>query len=319
MSSNRYILSLSNDRSIRVDFEGLSSTVLQLSSAYEETRQIAEKLALIGNDFDSSVQGRVQEPFGNFEATFRKQVEILQSMLEEDIRNILVFLQYMQGNASLHGIPNASSSGESINATYASVFMPFMLDPGLMVEPQLRMEEMAWASRIRGAGKEYDIDSVLVGAILEDEGNRRGVEDFFQERLMSFFSQDTVEDWSIGDSQMKFETLYDLVDNGYIEKPDNWDSDRFDLAKDMLTDDDLAPTLVAARLRQTIDYWEAQGGPNLSERPEILATLYSIGLTGDQGVHSNPQPSERGKGILELFDDVREKLDGDRQGPTHIA
>ena len=59
-----------------------------------------------------------------------------------------------------------------------------------------------------------------------------------------------------------------------------------------------APQLVAACLRATAEHWADAGVP-IGHRPEILATLYSLGFTGPRGVHPRPQASERGQLIVE--------------------
>jgi hypothetical protein len=82
----------------------------------------------------------------------------------------------------------------------------------------------------------------------------------------------------------------------------------------MLLNESMAPTLIAARVRQTIDHWNANASVNgygpvdISHRPDILGTLYSIGLTGDAGVHGDPQSNSRGRDIVNSMPRMRELL-----------
>jgi len=62
-------------------------------------------------------------------------------------------------------------------------------------------------------------------------------------------SLDTI---SIGPAQMNPEVVRDLVNNGYIPKPENWDTDQTDVILEMLLDKEQAPTLGSGRFEQNL-------------------------------------------------------------------
>lgn len=172
-------------------------------------------------------------------------------------------------------------------------------------------------NEINTAAAESGVDPSLVAAILLDEYNRRGPEDSIQDLEARFII--AYEGWlestevflwesmfgdldttSFGDAQMNLGTAEDLVENGYVDEPADWDSDRLDSKLRLTTNSQMAPYLVAGRLRQTIDHW-SNGGVDISNMPDILGTLYSIGLTGQSGVNPDPRPNPRGTQIAEYM------------------
>lgn len=156
------------------------------------------------------------------------------------------------------------------------------------------------------AARRYRVDAGLIAAILADEAARWGLADQLQHgwaRLICALPQRPAErlinltetllrrplgTHSLGRAQMKLATLHEVARSGLIHLPAH-PQDQIRL----LLDPQAAPPLVAARLRQTLDTWQA-GGVDLSRRPEILGTLYSLGLSGEAGVHPHPQPNPRG-------------------------
>ena len=90
---------------------------------------------------------------------------------------------------------------------------------------------------------------------------------------------------------MKGRTLARLGADGYLNVPVNARARR-----QMLLNDAQAPLLVAACLRSTADHW-LQHGVDIRQRPDVLATLYSLGLTGVRGVHVSALASARGEAI----------------------
>lgn len=167
---------------------------------------------------------------------------------------------------------------------------------------------------ITAAADYHRVDGRLIAAILADEISRRDLWDDVQDRiarrlirdegwsekimvrLIQTVTRQPLDQQSFGLSQMNVGVLEDLIENGLIQMPERWDEDRIDVLLGVLLDEDRAPWLVAARVRQTIDYW-MQGGVDLTNRPEILGTLYSMGLTGPRGLHPDPQANERGHQI----------------------
>ncbi len=156
------------------------------------------------------------------------------------------------------------------------------------------------------AARRYRVDAGLIAAILADEAARWGLTDQLQHswaRLICVLPQRPAKrlihlteallrrplgTHSLGRAQMKLATLHEVARSGLIHLPVH-PRDQIRL----LLDPQAAPSLVAARLRQTLDTWQASG-IDLSRRPEILGTLYSLGLSGKAGVHPQPQPNRRG-------------------------
>ena len=97
---------------------------------------------------------------------------------------------------------------------------------------------------------------------------------------------------SFGPTQMNPDTVVDLVEKGYISKPENWDTDQRDVILSLLLDEKKAPELVAARLEQIYDHWK-DGGVDISSRPDVLGNLYGLGLDGTSGVHAD-LPDDQG-------------------------
>lgn len=161
------------------------------------------------------------------------------------------------------------------------------------------------------------VDADLIGAIILDELERRDVWDTVQETGARFFdlcegSLERVGHWllhktfkpltiiSLGPAQMKPFVVEELVAEGLIAKPPSWEEDKTDIIVQWLLNPQKVPELVGARLEQIVRHW-AKGNIDISDRPEILATLYSIGLTGKAGIHANPQANTRGRRIAQTL------------------
>lgn len=168
------------------------------------------------------------------------------------------------------------------------------------------------------------IESDLIGAIIIDELQRRDFSDSMQDIEAKFIKYyegglEDVERWllkntfkeieniSLGSSQMKPNVVFDLVHNDYIEKPDNWSMDKLDISIKWLLDPRMSAKLVAARVEQTVEHW-AEGGVDISNRPEIIGTLYSLGLTGEGGVHGSPKSTKRGERIGNELKNLAKKI-----------
>jgi hypothetical protein len=148
---------------------------------------------------------------------------------------------------------------------------------------------------ISEAAAQFNVSPRLIAAILYDELEKLDCFDRIQDILASI--QITRDDWSLGIAQMQVRTVYELVEKGYIPKPRGWENNKQAAAIDLLLNEQAAPMLVAARVRQTINHWRDQQCVDISRRPDILGTLYSIGLEGSRGVNQTPVASERGKSI----------------------
>lgn len=165
----------------------------------------------------------------------------------------------------------------------------------------------------------------LISAILEDEEERRSftddlgdIEAWFIDKyegnlesierfLLEKTTGQSIERISLGRAQMNPEAVIEMVDKGYLPKPTGWENDKLDIALRWLLDDSKAEELVSGRINHIVDHW-ANKGVNISNRPEIIGTLYSIGLESKQGVHLDPQPNERGQSIADRVKEIKTNL-----------
>jgi len=179
--------------------------------------------------------------------------------------------------------------------------------------PDIDKQIKAICSDIKGAASYRGVDPALVAAIIYDEISRRDAGDDIQDNIASGIFGSTLSDTSsLGIAQMQIQVVQELADKGYIDIPDMQNQLGRQLSKkeaiiQLLLNPSFAPHLVAARIQQTIDTWK-KGGVDISNRPEILGTLYSIGLTGSSGVNPNPQSNERGDGIKASIDHMNDLL-----------
>ena len=166
--------------------------------------------------------------------------------------------------------------------------------------------------RIERAARRFGVAPGLVAAILADELRRRNLWDHGQDilaqwlldlptplsvvlqQVAEYLTGRPLDDQSFGLAQTKPATLRELDEAGVLPVPRDL---RLQLA--LLLRWEYTPLLIAARLRQILDYWTA-GGVDLSRQQEVLATLYSLGLTGRRGVHPHPVANSRGKAVAEM-------------------
>ncbi|BDP44624.1 hypothetical protein DAETH_45930 (plasmid) [Deinococcus aetherius] len=185
----------------------------------------------------------------------------------------------------------------------------------------------------RNAAARYGVDAALIAAVLADEQVRLDGYDHLQHRLLrltvslperpasalrhlaGWLAGRPVETFSLGRAQMKVGTLRRLGVLGYLEVPPELPAQLR-----LLLDPLAAPRLVAACLRATADHWAGAGVP-IAHRPDILATLYSLGFTGRRGVHPHPRASERGRLIAEhaAWLDTGAPWSGDAAAPGRAA
>jgi hypothetical protein len=131
--------------------------------------------------------------------------------------------------------------------------------------------------------------------------------------LKTFLGRD-IDEMGLGLGHMNIRTVRDLVDNNYLRRESTWGQDYRDVAIKWLTDETRVPVLISARLARISQYWyNASGGTvDISSQPAILASLYSVGLATDRGVHPNPQPNEAGKRVEALMPLARALLNINR-------
>ena len=175
-----------------------------------------------------------------------------------------------------------------------------------------------------------DISADLIGAIMLDELQRRdwldNIQDIESRFLNSVYTKPLkklgrwllsktlkpIDDISLGPAQMKPTVVEDLIQEQLIVKPDHWEQQKVDITTKWLLDPQKSAELIGARLEQIVRHW-AKGGVDISNKPEILGTLYSIGLVGQAGVNDHPRANKRGEKIAnELQPRVRQILAADR-------
>lgn len=176
------------------------------------------------------------------------------------------------------------------------------LSPNLETISELSTEIQVAASR-------YQVDPALVAAILFDELNRRNKHYFepsgSRDEAWIYTGDDSLtlaltqvnpklavtQNWSVGIAQMTPTTAHEVSGR---EKQ---------FLAQVLLNERKAIELVAAWVAKTIADWQA-AYPQIKERPDLIATLYSMGyepedIRGCPTFHPQgcPKPSERGKEI----------------------
>ncbi len=169
------------------------------------------------------------------------------------------------------------------------------------------------------------IHADLIGAIMLDELQRRDWLDLLQDveaRLITSQYGSTITkieqrilskvlkpiaEISLGPAQMKCFVVAELVQEQLITKPPNWENNQLSISIKWLLDPQKSAELIGARLEQTVRYW-AKNSVDISSQPAILATLYSIGLVSNAGVHHNPTASKRGERINHELRKIVQKI-----------
>ncbi len=170
-------------------------------------------------------------------------------------------------------------------------------------------------SLILEASKNFNIDPSYLAAIIYVE--RTSNYDWKDKALDALIAKRGYNS-SVGFCQVKIKTAYwietQLNDSSSIFCPGEKYVGLLKLstsAKELLTkleDDSLNIFYAAAYLRIIQNYWDKQGF-NIDNKPDILGTLYSIGMFGDDGKarkpHANPKANwfgEKVKSSLFLFE-----------------
>ena len=185
------------------------------------------------------------------------------------------------------------------------------------------------------ASKDTRLKAELIAAVLNNELKLRDFIDDRQDKIAREALQKSGEqrqkklnqvprnrnqslwDVSFGFAQMKANVIVDLHDSKHLWRvPSGFQrNDIFDSVK-MLVDETYAPYLIAYRLRQIRDKWldstTKLGCPKdffkLGIGSGVLATLYSIGITGSSGFHCNPRANSRGNEIVSTHGEMLQVL-----------
>jgi len=160
---------------------------------------------------------------------------------------------------------------------------------------------------IADAAKDQKVDVNLLGAILIDEYLRKNkFDDWFD--CLATLGYDS----SVGLAQIKFSTAKDLIKRKFYNPkpndsrflPENIDKLPANELYDILYTPRHSTHFAAAKINQIISDWRPY--INLSDRKEIIASLYSLG----RKPHSNPTPNDRGLQISKEFYGISQKVFG---------
>src|SRR3989344_2380315 len=181
---------------------------------------------------------------------------------------------------------------------------PFIVPIGQkkVLVADIKSKFISHISLIITAAKEFDVDRYLLGAILIDEIARLHP---FEEILDLLGLKILGRNVSVGAAQVKLETANSLIKKGlYNPNPDDkelpFSGTLSNKNREHLYQYVIQPKhnirFAAAFIRSLIEVWATH--IDITKRPEIIATLYSIGY-GDPKM--NPVASKAGTQIIEEF------------------
>ncbi len=212
------------------------------------------------------------------------------------------------------------------DATLKFVFEVAVLDCTLRTQ----QEEFIYLYRnqiLAAANSQRDlIPPELIAAILSDELTRRDSVDDEQDRIareiingegvdeedlvavIETLAGKPISQISFGPAQMQQGLVVELVGDGYIRQPDDWNYDRLDASLQLLESPEWSPYLVSAYLQKIIDFWRGGGDcpgrefengtpMEITGRWSLIASLYHLGECGTRGVHPGAGPNGRGLDI----------------------
>lgn len=165
-----------------------------------------------------------------------------------------------------------------------------------------------YASIIKYTAKEFDVDPVIVGAVV------------YQEQAENVNFVDTLTDYiggllhlntSIGIGQVRIKTA-EYLERHYPELDPcqenssfiDYNTARVEWLKDPLTN----IRYVAAKIYFSQKRWE-EAGFDIKDRSEILGTLYNIeDVANPINPHDNPEANEFGKGVKKNYKKIKKLL-----------
>lgn len=148
------------------------------------------------------------------------------------------------------------------------------------------------------AAKRFSVDPYLLGAIIIDEFIRANPIEAITDRLLLY---SIGKNTSAGIAQVKIETARGLIKHGYYTPdpakfpPANIHTISRRKLYQEVKKSKHSIHFAAARMRESADRWKKF--VDLSKRPEILASLYSM----RKAPHLHPEPNERGLQIANEF------------------
>jgi len=199
-------------------------------------------------------------------------------------------------------------------------YAPQIVDAGTAYGFQPELIAAVLHYELYHAGIEDSVQNFFARDIIWTEGDNETV---LVQQITALSRRIDFDLVSFGPAQMTPGTLKQVVDTGgsferedgapftvgptlSSIRPSDWETDKIDAQLRLLIDDSKAPLLVAARLAQILDAWEI-ADVDLIERfgtdyaYRIVSTLYPLGLTGNTGVNTTPEPSPRGNDIVDIL------------------
>ncbi len=178
----------------------------------------------------------------------------------------------------------------------------------LITKEQVTAKLKPYRNIVLSAAQKFSIDPYTLGAILIDEIARVNP---WEEALDKLGAAFVGINTSTGIAQVTIETARELIQKEYYNpNPNDNKLSKKNIAKTsrthLYTYAERARHSIyfaAARIRQTIDHWAHK--TDLSDRPEILGTLYSQGLGSPK---PNPGASDRGLQISQEFYPLAKKI-----------
>ena len=162
-----------------------------------------------------------------------------------------------------------------------------------------------YSSNIIAAGVKYGVDPVVIACCIYSEQvlNVNWLDSVF-DNLLFFF------DTSIGIGQVRISTAILLEDSGYIEESEpihvgTIHFSREQLIQNKLDNPEWNIKYVAAYLRYWQDCWQTT--LDISNKPEILATLYNLGENAN-APNANPKPNDFGRHAQSVYHHIASLL-----------
>lgn len=163
-----------------------------------------------------------------------------------------------------------------------------------------------YAPIIKAAAKEFDVDSVLVGAMIyQEQSTNVNFIDTLADTIGGIIGLNT----SVGIGQVRVNTARALEERYPQLVPEVVFSSDDNFARvERLKDPFLNIRYVAAKVHFDMAHWR-NAGIDISEKPEILGTLYNTqDVAQPITPHANPEANEFGKGVGENYERVRALL-----------
>ena len=161
---------------------------------------------------------------------------------------------------------------------------------------------------INAAAKSYDINASYLASVIYTE---RVLNYDWTDELFDLVYIKAGQNGSLGFSQVKLKTAY-FIESQYFDStsifcPGEKYKQRFSISTtpsmlvDKLLNDSTNIMYAAAYLRILQSYW-AKAGYSIDTKPDIIGTLYSMGLFNKDGKvrtpHENPEPNYFGETVL---------------------